>query len=111
MPPRGREELINALMKEIDPSHDPGLYNDTRQAFERATDDQLSAWYNQQNDPGQARDSSWARNAATESRLPEISDTARDEIMKEISHDLESLEHSLNQAPDQQQEQEHEHER
>lgn len=101
MPPLKREELIEALLKDIDPNQDPDLYNDTRQAFEEASEDKLFSWYNQQNDPGQARENAW--NAGVEAsetdlsrnNLPELSGQAKDDLAKEMANDLNSLEKAL----------------
>lgn len=103
MPPLERNELISALMKEIDQQADPDLYNDTRQAFESASNDQLYGWYNQQNDPGQARENAWssgveaAQRDLSQNSFPEMSAEAKNEIAKQLSNDMNSLERTLTQ--------------
>ena len=72
MPPLERNELISALMKEIDQQADPDLYNDTRQAFESASNDQLYGWYNQQNDPGKGERLEFRRRSRTARPVPEL---------------------------------------
>lgn len=103
MPPLERDDLIAGLMKELNQRDDPDLYNDTLQSFLSASDDQLRGWFNQQNDPGQARENAWSAEVDAANRdlsqhtLPEISAEAKSEIAKELSHDLDSLQTTLTQ--------------
>lgn len=107
MPPVERDELIMALMKDIDQENDPELWNETLEAFEKASDRELNDWYNQQNDPGQARENAYE--AATQVAKPDIwqdagldiSDAERDAIMKELANDLGDLGRALTQEQDQ----------
>ena len=119
MPPLSRDDLIMALMKDINPDQDPELYAETLQAYEQASDRVLNVWYNQQNDPQQAQENAYTAAIKSDAhmqmtdlsqhRMPDLSDEDRSAVMKEISESVDSLSQDLKQSEDLQQDLKQQH--